>query len=187
MEDYIHRPITIVPSVISFDEQFHRTYQSGKHGGSIYGFLITIGAWCNNRLKIRTIQSYYKMYGKHIRYVGIAADEPERLQKLEPICRAPLVEWEMTEKDCISFLEKRDMLNPLYKKFRRLGCWFCVKQNLDSLRVLRRDYPAYWNMLLQWDKESPQAFKPNYTVMDLEKRFAKEEQQIILSQLSQAA
>lgn len=47
--------------------------------------------------------------------------------------------------------------------------------NLDSLRILRKDYPKYWQMLLEWDKESPRTFRPTCTVMDLEKRFAAEE------------
>lgn len=174
MEKYIHRKITVVPSVMSFDEGFHRKYQSGKRAGSIYGFPLTIGAWCNDRLKLRAIRQHYKSYGPHIRYIGLAADETERIARLESFCRAPLAEWGMTESDCMEFLRERDMVNPLYQKFRRLGCWFCVKQNLDSLRVLRRDYPEYWKMLLDWDKESPRTFRPNCTVRDLEERFSKE-------------
>ncbi len=86
----------------------------------------------------------------------------------------------MTEKDCIDFLNARNMLNPLYKKFRRLGCWFCVKQGLDSLRIVRRDYPEYWDMMLEWDKVSPNSFRPECTVADLERRFAAEDCQISL-------
>lgn len=116
----------------------------------------------------------------NIRYLGLAADEPKRIARLEPVCRAPLAEWGMTERDCVDFLEKREMMNPLYRKFKRLGCWFCVKQGLDSLRVLRRDYPEYWAMLLAWDKKSPRTFKPNCTVADLEHRFSLEDRQIHL-------
>lgn len=178
MEEYIHRKITVAPSKLNFDEVFHQIYQIGNRVGTIYGYPFTIGAWCNDRLKLRTIREHYKSYGNHIRYVGIAADEQERLNRLSENCRAPLAEWGMTEADCIAFLESRGMLNPLYKKFRRLGCWFCVKQSLDSLRIIRRDYPAYWAMMLQWDTESPNTFKPDYTVHDLEKRFADEDRQL---------
>ena len=181
MECYIDRKITVVQSVLDFDTVFHQTYKTGKWAGKIYGFPLTCGAWCNSRLKIRTIQKHYKTYGEHIRYVGLAADEPDRIAKLEPFCRTPLAEWGMTEQDCVEFLEKRDMLNPLYRKFRRLGCWFCVKQSLESLRVLRRDYPEYWAMLLEWDKESFRTFKPEYTVADLERRFSLEDRQLHLA------
>lgn len=132
MEKYIDRKITVVRSVLDFDTVFHYTYGSGRRTGSIYGFPFTIGAWCNGRLKLRTIRQHYKSYGEHIRYLGLAADEPKRLARLDSFCRAPLAEWGMTEQDCVDFLNKRGMLNPLYQKFRRLGCWFCVKQSLDS-------------------------------------------------------
>lgn len=181
MERYIHRKITVVPSVLDFDTVFHQVYQSGSRAGSIYGFPFICGAWCNDRLKLRTIRQHFKSYGKHIRYIGLAVDEPKRIARLESFCRTPLAEWGMTEQDCMEYLKKRDMLNPLYQKFRRLGCWFCGKQSLDSLRVLRRDYPEYWAMLLAWDKESPRIFKPNYTVDDLEQRFSWEDRQMKLS------
>ncbi len=175
VEKYIGRKITIVPSLKNFDDVFHQVFQIGKRVGTIYGFPNTIGAWCNSRLKIQTINRHYKIYGKHIRYLGLAFDEPNRLARLAPDFRAPLAEWSMTEQDCINFLEDRGILNPLYQKFRRLGCWFCPRQNLDSLRVLRRDYPKYWNMMLEWDKESPITFRPTDTAHDLERRFNKEE------------
>ena len=178
MERYIGRKITVVRSGLDFDTVFHQTYESGQRAGTMYGFPFTIGAWCNDRLKLRTIRQHFKTYGEHIRYIGLAADEPKRLARLQPFCRAPLAEWGMTEQDCVEFLKKRDMLNPLYQKFKRLGCWFCVKQSLDSLRVLRKDYPDYWAMLLAWDRESPRTFKPKCTVAQLEQRFAMEDRQL---------
>lgn len=187
MERYIDRKITIVRSSVDFDTMFHQTYRMGNRVGQIYGFPYTVGVWCNDRLKQRTIRQHFKTYGEHIRYLGLAADEPKRLAKLDPFCRAPLAEWGMTEQDCSDFLEKREMSNPLYRKFKRLGCWFCVKQSLDSLRVLRRDYPEYWAMLLAWDKESPRTFKPNCTVMDLERRFSLEDRQLHLAAADEAS
>lgn len=187
MEKYIKRKITVVRSVLDFDTVFHQQYQTGKRAGTIYGFPYTVGVWCNDRLKQRTIRQHFKTYGEHIRYLGLAADEPKRLAKLDPFCRAPLAEWGMTEQDCVDFLNKRDMLNPLYQKFRRLGCWFCVKQSMDSLRVLRRDYPEYWAMLLAWDKESPTRFRPDSTVADLERRFSLEDRQLHLAAADKAS
>lgn len=180
MERYIQRKITIVPSVISFDEGFHQKYKKGKRTGRIYGYPLIAGAWCNSRLKMKAINKHYKTYGEHKRYIGLAADEPERLERLGSNCVAPLAEWKMTEADCIAFLKKRDMLNPLYKKFKRLGCWFCPKQSLDSLRILRHDYPELWRMMLAWDEESPRTFKPDCTVCNLETRFEQEDRQVKL-------
>ena len=180
MERYISRKITVVPSAVSFDEVFHQKYEKGSWAGIIYGYPLIVGAWCNSRLKRKAIERHYKQYGEHYRYLGIAADEPKRLARLDPNCRAPLDEWGMTEADCIEFLKKRDMLNPLYEKFKRLGCFFCPKQSLDSLRILRHDYPDLWKMMLQWDLESPRHFKPDYTVHELDLKFENEDRQLML-------
>ena len=47
--------------------------------------------------------------------------------------------------------------------------------------MLRRDYPEYWEMLLEWDEESFRTFKPEYTVADLERRFSLEDRQLHLA------
>ena len=172
----INKKITRIKTKISFEEQFYKIKQKNKHKGEIYGFPYTISAWCNDRLKMRAINEYYKKQGEHIRYIGIAYDEPKRLAKLQENARAPLEEWKMTEKDCLEYIKKKGLYNPLYDKFKRLGCWFCVKQNLDSLRILRKDYPELWEMLLKWQKDSKIPFRPDYSVKELEEKFKKEEE-----------
>ena len=37
---------------VTFKEQFYKIKQRGKHIGDNYGFPYTIGAWCNDRLKM---------------------------------------------------------------------------------------------------------------------------------------
>ena len=118
---------------------------------------------------------YLKKQGEYISYIGIAYDEPKRFGRLAINERAPLYDWQMTEKDCLQYTKEKGLYNPLYDKFKRLGCWFCVKQGLDSLRILRHDYPEYWKMMLDWQKDSEVKFKPNYTIQQLEERFMQED------------
>ena len=174
VENHIGRRITRVCGKDSFEDVFYRVKEKGDNVGSIYGFPYTIGAWCNSRLKVCVLDKYFCTVGPHIRYLGIAADEPKRYARLKPNCRAPLYEEGIKEEDCIRELKKRDLYNPMYDKFKRLGCWFCPKQSLDSLRVLYLEYPQYWQMLLKWDADSPVSFKPGMSVADLDKRFAYE-------------
>ena len=77
----------------------------------------------------------------------------------------------MTEADCLQYIKEKGLYNPLYDKFKRLGCWFCVKQSLDSLRILRRDYPEFWNMLLKWQLDSEVIFRTDYSIQQLEEKF----------------
>ena len=62
----------------------------------------------------------------------------------------------------------------------RGGCWFCHNQGVDQLRLLRRNYPEYWELLLKWDNDSPFTFKPDgHTVHDFDKRFRLEDEMCI--------
>lgn len=171
----IGKKITRLQSPISFEKQFYTVKQRGKYEGKIYGFPWNLGAWCNSVLKVSTLDKYFKQQGKYISYIGIAYDEPKRYERLAANERAPLYEWRMTEKDCLQYTKEKGLYNPLYDKFKRLGCWFCVKQGLDSLRILRHDYPEYWKMMLDWQKDSEVKFKPNYTIQQLEERFIQED------------
>lgn len=177
-EEKIGIPVTMVghPKGLSFEDYFYRVKEKGKNKGQIYGFPYTLGAWCNSRLKMIPIDDYFNKQGEHIRYIGIAHDEPKRLERLEENEIAPLDIWKMTEDDCLEYIKEKGFYNPLYDKFKRLGCWFCPKQNLKSLRVLYDDYPELWQMLLKWDKDSPCSFRADgKTVRDLDERFKNED------------
>lgn len=167
--------ITILEQEKSFEDYFYQVKEKGKNKGKIYGFPHTIKAWCNDRLKLKVFRDYLKKQENCCFYLGIAADEKDRIKRQKENIKMPLVEWGMTEKDCLEYLKEKKLENPLYQKFHRLGCWFCPKQSLDSLRILRRDYKALWNKLMEWQKDSETSFKINYTVQELEEKFKKEE------------
>ena len=60
------------------------------------------GRWCTGILKTRVINAYLKKLRENytlIEYVGIAADETKRIKDKN----YPLVEWGMTEQDCLSY------------------------------------------------------------------------------------
>lgn len=178
----IGKKITRIKPNVSFEQQFYTKKKRGKYKGKIYGFPWTLGAWCNSKLKIITLDKYFRSQDKeYISYLGIAYDEPKRLARLEKNERAPLAEWKMTENDCLEYIKAKGLYNPLYNKFKRLGCWFCVKQSLDKLRILRKDYPELWNLLLKWQLDSEIAFRTDYSIQQLEERFKKEENNKIIS------
>lgn len=75
--------------------------------------------------------------------------------------------------------KKLGLLSPTYITSMRDGCWFCHNQNLEQLRLLRKNHPDKWQMLLDWDLESPVKFRPKETVHDLDMRFQLEEQYLL--------
>lgn len=112
-----------------------------------------------------------------VQYLGIAADEPERIQRhRKPGYKMPLVETGWTEAYCRKWCMENDLLSPTYTTASRGGCWFCHNQGIDQLRLLRKNYPDYWALLLKWDTDSPVSFKPDgHTIHDYDRRFRAED------------
>lgn len=166
---------------VTYEKVFYRTLYSKKHQREqIYGFPCTKGAWRNSRLKMAAIRQMPKSDGvtNIVQYLGIASDEPERIERhTKPNVVLPLVLAGWDEAYCRQWCEENDLLSPIYSSSARGGCWFCHNQGVEQLRLLRRNYPELWKLLLQWDKDSPITFKPNgLTVHDFDKRFFYEDE-----------
>jgi 3'-phosphoadenosine 5'-phosphosulfate sulfotransferase (PAPS reductase)/FAD synthetase len=161
---------------VTFKEQFYKIKQRGKHIGDNYGFPYTIGAWCNDRLKIAPIKKYLKSFDEPvIQYVGIAYDEPERYEKLNHETHiAPLYDLKIIENEAMEICKKYDLLSPIYESSFRGGCWFCVKQGIKQLKYLYNTYPNLWNLLIEMEKDSFNTFRPKQTLKELEEKFKKE-------------
>lgn len=167
-----------VSSGKTYEEQFYSIFSRGKRIGEIYGFPMVRGAWCNNRLKVQALD---KINANAVVYIGIAADEPNRFHNLTDTKKSPLVEAGWDEEQCKNWCIENDLLSPIYTTATRGGCWFCHNQSVNQLRLLRKTYPQYWELLLKWDKDSPCTFKPDgHTVHDFDERFRLEDEGLIL-------
>ena len=169
----------------SYESQFYKIRKSKIiNGFQIYGFPIVKGAWCNSKLKMEAIRVINKQITQpSFQILGIAADEPKRIERHSKRNDVilPLVEAGWTEAMCREWCEQNDLLSPIYTTATRGGCWFCHNQGVDQLRLLRRDYPELWALLLKWDNDSPVTFKPDgHTVHDFDRRFQAEDNGIIL-------
>ena len=162
---------------VTFKEQFYTVKKRGKHIGDNYGFPYTIGAWCNDRLKMQPIKKYMSEQTEDIiQYVGIAYDEPERYERLNHDTHiAPLYDLKITEAEAMEICKKYDLVSPIYETSFRGGCWFCPKQSLGQLRWLYKSHPELWDILKSMEKDSFNSFRPNTTLEKLEERFKNEE------------
>ena len=165
----------------------------GVRGGSSpkfqhQGFPAQISPWCR-KLKIDKVktpiffdelQSARSEDRSIVEYLGIAADEPKRFGQLNNKKRAPLVEFGIDEDLCGLYCKYNDMLSPSYETSYRDGCWFCHNQGVNQLRLLRRNYPDLWALLMRWDLDSPISFKADgHTVHDFDRRFQLEDERLI--------
>lgn len=162
---------------VTYEDCFYNLNKSGKRAWEILGWPFLRGPWCNSLLKMAAIA---KCNARGIEYIGIAADEPDRFKTLSNAKLSPLKEIGWDEDFCGLWCKYNDLLAPDYTDSYRGGCWFCHNQGVEQLRLLRRNYPEYWELLLKWDKDSPVTFKSDgHTVRDYDKRFQYEEEGIV--------
>lgn len=187
LERDIGRSITRISSYHTFDHYMldhevmvkHKSnlkHEKRQHRG--YGWSGPLNRWCTKELKeiprerfLRPLREKFDI----IEYVGLAADEGYRLERennKRESCRHPLVDWGMTEADCLEYCYKRGYTwEGLYNYFDRVSCWCCPLQPLAELKILYRHFPELWATLKEWDRRSWRKFKPTYSVQELEKRF----------------
>ncbi len=149
-----------------------------KFRGEITGFPGIIRKWCNSELKVNPMNKAKKK--NCVSYLGIAADESKRFHNLTDTEKSPLVEAGWTEEQCYHWCEENGLLSPIYTAAGRGGCWFCHYQGVKQLRLLRKNYPEYWAMLLKWDTDSIRTFHSDgHTVHDFDRRFQAEDDGLI--------
>lgn len=160
----------------TFERVFYRKRASSKNGNTLhkmYGWPFQKGPWCNDRLKVNALRKINK---NEVVYLGIAADEPKRFHNLTETKKSPLVEAGWDEAYCRKWCEENDLLSPIYTTVARGGCWFCHNQSVNQLRLLRKNYPDLWQLMLKWDNDSPVTFHADgHTVHDFDRRFALED------------
>lgn len=169
-----------VRGYLSYEAGFYRKFgPNAKRPGTIYGWPFQRGAWCNSNVKMPAMRKIERK--GVVSYLGIAADEPDRLDRLDGIKKvSPLDSIGWTEADCRQWCEDNGLLSPIYTTETRSGCWFCHNQSVGQLRRLRKNYPEYWAIMLKWDKDSPVTFKADgHTVRDFDRRFQLEDEGLL--------
>lgn len=172
IKEKYNKEITILKSEKTFDYyMFEHQKTRGKNKGKKgYGWATMRCRWCTTLLKNQVVDNYLKQYKEegYIEYIGIAYDEQKRIKGK----KYPLVDWKMTEADCLKCCyDKGFNYNGLYEYFDRLSCWCCPLKNQKELKILYKHYPKLWNELKEMDKKSYNNFKNNYTVEQLEQKF----------------
>lgn len=159
---------------------FEHPHTSRKDGITKYGY-----SWCGGRCrwgtteKLQAIDKYCEQQNA-ICYVGIAADEKQRIKKeRKPYKRFPLVDWDMKEADCLQYCynhnikwleQSGDKYIDLYSILDRVSCWCCANKNQWELFNYWKYLPYYWNRLKELQRKNERPFN-NYSIFELEKRF----------------
>lgn len=190
VEKNIGREITRVRSkyefeYLMFDKPVARRDGSNLSAKDGYSWAGPRTRWCTGLLKDAPREAFFRKLRKDytvLEYVGLAADEQYRMERKNnqnPNHRHPLIDWGMTEKDCLQYCYDRGYTwDGLYEHFNRVSCWCCPLQSLHELRQLYRYYPELWQKLKEWDNRTWRQFRADYSVEELEVRFQFEDESI---------
>lgn len=121
--------------------------------------------------KLSAIQKHYKeTYGDEtiVEYVGVAADERDRIEKYrskrnKTVKLYPLIEWGMKESDCLDYCyshgwnwheettETECGWVEMYEILDRVSCWCCANKNQREIKNIMRYLPNYWNRIREYE------------------------------------
>lgn len=157
---------------------------------SLYAFdmLFRKYSWCGGACrwgttyKQRELDKWAEKSKDSIVYVGIAADETERLEKERAdYKRFPLAEWGITEAECLQGCYDAGFdWGGMYEHLDRLSCKYCANKNLKELRNIRKYYPDVWEELKERQTQTDRPYKgAGKSVFDLERRFTFEDERTV--------
>lgn len=127
---------------------FRHIVTRGKQKGKYHGFPIGGHCFINRDCKIRPIKRYMRdIADEVVSYIGIAADEPKRLARLQSDKVPLLAKYGHSEAMARELCERHGLLSPIYKTGTRGGCWFCPNARISFFCRLRREHPSLWSEL----------------------------------------
>lgn len=163
---------------------FQNAVGGGRHKGKIYGFPIAGRCFLNRDCKVNPIRKYLKQFDKVVQYIGIAKDEPNRLERLDGVTKISLLDkYGFTEAMARQKAEQYELLSPIYQSGSRNGCWFCPNCSIKQFGRFRKAHPDLWSELVRLS-HTPNlcsyGFKYGKTVQEVEKQILWEERQLKL-------
>ncbi len=157
--------VDIVRTGRDYLDFYHRIIEKPRvhleHKGMKFGFPTYGRCGVKRDLKMKPLQQYYKQINEPIiQYVGIAIDEPKRLESLQKQQgKISLLEKygyteEMAKQKCIEY----GLLSPCYELSKRGGCWFCPNAKLKEHQEIKRLYPEVWQQFIDLELEENVAY-----------------------------
>ena len=127
---------TIVRSNKTYIDCFNHIALKSKYSNCVNkkrGFPMMGKCNVNSQCKMPPIKKYTKSVGENIQYVGIAADEPKRLEHLTDGKISILANEGYTEAMAYDLCKQYGLLSPIYEFTKRGGCWFCPNARFNEL------------------------------------------------------
>lgn len=156
----------------NYMDVFNHISTRGRSKGKRSGFPMTGKCPINRDCKVKPINDFLKKIdGDFTQYIGIAKDEPKRLERLRGTNKLSLLEkYGYTEEMAFDLCRKYGLLSPTYEFSKRGGCWFCPNARKKELRHIRDNHKDLWKKLIDLEKGSSKDNMAGYIWNTLEKK-----------------
>ena len=133
----------------------------GKREGRPHGFPSMGMCAVQRDCKLRPMRDYEATLGVNtVKYLGIAADEPKRLARLDGEKKLSLLaKYGVTEADAFELCREYDLLSPCYAWSGRGGCFFCPAAKGAELFNTATAHADLWAELLAME-QTPELINP---------------------------
>lgn len=145
-----------------FNRRIEKPRKNEVHRGLKFGFPCQGLCGVKRDCKEKPIKGFIRsLEGPVTQYVGIAVDEPNRLEsmKKDPMKVSLLEKYgyteEMAKKKCMEY----GLLSPTYGLSKRGGCFFCPYAKLEEHRMIKEQYPEVWARFVALEDEKDIAYK----------------------------
>lgn len=161
--------VIVLRNKTSAKEEMNKRVTRSKHPdriGKKHGMAMAMGCFINGKIKIKNIHDYLKNQKEpYQQIIGIAVDEERRLNKMKEGQISLLKNFNVKESDTFEICKKYDLLNPIYSKVHRGGCWFCPNQGIQELTNL---YIEHRNLFNELEKivTDPETVHPGFLVLE---------------------
>lgn len=145
-----------------FNRRIDNPRKNESHRGLKFGFPCTGLCGVKRDCKERPIKKFIRdLKGPVTQYVGIAIDEPERLESLkkESFKESLLEKYGYTEEMARRKCQEYGLLSPIYGLSKRGGCFFCPYAKLEEHRMMKEKYPEVWKRFVALEDVPGVAYK----------------------------
>lgn len=168
--------VTVLRSEKTYMQCFNQIISRGKNKGKIHGFPLCNKCMILRDCKLVEINKYKHLFGQNtVDYIGLAADEYHRLNKIESQYKISLLnKYGINESETFNICRKYELLSPIYTFTGRSGCWFCPNAKKQELKHLYEHHPDLWEKMLDIQKypnKVTEKFNRNYTFDEIDYAF----------------
>lgn len=165
VEDVLQVPFVVLRSRKTYLDVFNHIITRGERQGKVCGFAIPAMCAINRDCKIPPITKYWRDQGGDVtQYVGIAADELQRLERLRGTNKISLLEkYRITERQAREMCELRGLLSPVYEIAKRNGCWFCPNCSDEEWAHMIYHHEELFDMLIDLERNTENIYRTNLT------------------------